>query len=199
MPRGNHQNSSLHAPSEFNYYRADNGSCVLHPGTQPRSDDDSCYNDEDYWYERTAYRKIPYSSCEGGKRIDRGTAHICPGIKAHGTFFWLMMFFIPCAFAALAGWWYVRKRARGYVSPVVMLRIELIPFTGPFDYPEEMLDPGTEASRAFWRQSHPCRTMCSPWPALCGRRSWRGSRMRPQICEHAVGIGRYPLTRTRRS
>ncbi|EPS94899.1 hypothetical protein FOMPIDRAFT_101305 [Fomitopsis schrenkii] len=100
---------------EFNYYRAGNGSCVLVPGTQPRPDDDSCHNDEDYWYARTAYRKIPYSSCEGGQRIDHGAAHLCPGIRAHGTFFWLMMFFIPCAFAALAGWWYVRKRSRGAI------------------------------------------------------------------------------------
>ncbi|KAH9832479.1 Oligoxyloglucan reducing end-specific cellobiohydrolase [Rhodofomes roseus] len=100
---------------EFNYYRDESGECVLVPGAERLADDDSCKGDDDYWYERTAYRKIPYSSCEGGKRLDRGAQHVCPGFKAHGAFFWLMMFFIPCAFAALAGWWYVRRRARGAI------------------------------------------------------------------------------------
>ena len=31
------------------------------------------------WYERTAYRKIPYSSCEGGERPDRGKPIRAPG------------------------------------------------------------------------------------------------------------------------
>ncbi|KZT68685.1 Oligoxyloglucan reducing end-specific cellobiohydrolase [Daedalea quercina L-15889] len=100
---------------EFNYYRNGSDECVLVPGTSPLPDDDSCRNGEDYWYERTAYRKIPYSSCEAGSRLDRGASHVCPGIKAHGAFFWLMMLFIPCAFAALIGWWYVRKRSRGAI------------------------------------------------------------------------------------
>ena len=47
--------------SEFNYMRNDAGECVLVPGTQPLSDDDSvCRAGDEYWYERTAYRKIPY-------------------------------------------------------------------------------------------------------------------------------------------
>lgn len=73
-----------------------------------------CRNGESEWYELTAYRKVPISSCEGGKRIDRGKAHPCPGIQGHGAFFWLMMLFIPIAFAALVGvWWYRRGGRRG--------------------------------------------------------------------------------------
>ncbi|KAI0630633.1 Oligoxyloglucan reducing end-specific cellobiohydrolase [Trametes polyzona] len=96
---------------EFNYVRNDAGKCVLTPGSKPREPDimDQCRNGEDEWYELTAYRKVPISSCEGGKRLDRGPAHPCPGIRGHSAFFWLMMLLIPLSFAALAGVWYYRK------------------------------------------------------------------------------------------
>ncbi|RPD60705.1 Oligoxyloglucan reducing end-specific cellobiohydrolase [Lentinus tigrinus ALCF2SS1-6] len=96
---------------EFNYVRDDAGECVLIPGMQPRDPDpaDQCRGGSDYWYELTPYRKIPYSSCEEGKRIDRGAAHPCPGVGGHGAFFWLMMIFIPLAFAGLAGYWYTKR------------------------------------------------------------------------------------------
>ncbi len=38
------------------------------PGTTSLPDDDSCKNGEDNWYERTPYRKIPYSSHENGDK-----------------------------------------------------------------------------------------------------------------------------------
>ncbi|KAH9941948.1 Oligoxyloglucan reducing end-specific cellobiohydrolase [Amylocystis lapponica] len=98
---------------EFNHYKNEEGKCVLVPGTQSLADDDSCRNDEDFWFGRTAYRKIPYSTCEGGIRPDRGEQHVCPGIKAHSAFFWAMVICVPFLFAALAGWWYYRKRELG--------------------------------------------------------------------------------------
>ncbi|KAH8982691.1 Oligoxyloglucan reducing end-specific cellobiohydrolase [Lactarius akahatsu] len=73
---------------EFNHVRNANGKCVLVEGTPPRSDDDSCRDGEQYWYERTAYRRIPHSTCEDGERPDRGRRHLCPGVAAHGPFFW---------------------------------------------------------------------------------------------------------------
>ncbi|OBZ73619.1 Vacuolar protein sorting/targeting protein 10 [Grifola frondosa] len=102
---------------EFNYYKNDAGECVLHPGTQSLPDDNSCRNGEEFWYERTAYRKIPYSSCEGGKRLDRGTSHACPGLRGHGVFFWFMVIIVPCGFAALIGYWWYRRSglARGTI------------------------------------------------------------------------------------
>jgi hypothetical protein len=66
-------------PSEFNYVKNSADECVLVPGTIPLPDDSSCKNGEDYWYERTAYRLIPYSSCMGGIRLDRGARHVCYG------------------------------------------------------------------------------------------------------------------------
>ncbi|PCH36493.1 Oligoxyloglucan reducing end-specific cellobiohydrolase [Wolfiporia cocos MD-104 SS10] len=98
---------------EYNYYRNEAGECVLYPGTEPLPNDDSCRNGEDLWYERTAYRKIRYSSCEGGIRPDRGQEHVCPGLKAHGSLFWISMIMIPFTFAGLIGWWYYRKHGPG--------------------------------------------------------------------------------------
>ncbi|GJJ15988.1 hypothetical protein Clacol_010267 [Clathrus columnatus] len=72
---------------EFNHVRNEDGECVLIPGMTPLPSDDSvCRNDDvDFWYDRTAYRKIPHSSCTGGKRPDRGAEHICPGPRHHSA------------------------------------------------------------------------------------------------------------------
>lgn len=84
----------------------------------PRPADDSCRYGEDYWYDRTAYHKVLYSTCEGGDRIDRGTAHLCPGIKGHSTMFWMMVILFPFAITALISWWWYKKSglARGRVA-----------------------------------------------------------------------------------
>ncbi|KAF8989462.1 vacuolar protein sorting/targeting protein 10 [Cyathus striatus] len=86
-----------------------NDACVLVPGTTPLPNDESCKDDEDYWYERTPYRKNPISSCEDGNRIDRGPAHQCPGLRSKGTWFWMFMLLIPFGFTALVGYYYYRR------------------------------------------------------------------------------------------
>lgn len=95
----------------------DKDECVLVEGTQPLPDDDSCQNGEEYWYERTPYRLIPYSSCEDGNRLDRGPAHKCPGFKSKSAWFWMFMLLIPFAFTSLVGYYYYRRSglARGCV------------------------------------------------------------------------------------
>ncbi|TFK37398.1 vacuolar protein sorting/targeting protein 10 [Crucibulum laeve] len=102
---------------EFNYIKDKNDECVLVPGTTPLPDDESCKNGEDYWYERTPYRLIPYTSCEGGERIDRGTRHVCPGFRSKSGWFWLFMLMIPFAFTALVAYYYYRRSglARGTI------------------------------------------------------------------------------------
>ncbi|KAJ3573829.1 hypothetical protein NP233_g2168 [Leucocoprinus birnbaumii] len=94
---------------EFNHVRNADGECVLVPGLQPLPPDTSCQNDEEYWYERTAYRLIPYSSCEGDYRPDRGTAHRCAGFKSKGPLFWLLMLLLPFGFTALVAYHYYRR------------------------------------------------------------------------------------------
>jgi hypothetical protein len=87
-------------------------------GAQPLSDDDSCPEDAEFWYERTAYRKIPKSSCEGGQRPDRGAKHVCPGFRAHNAGFWLTILLIPFGFTALVAFWYYCRSGyrRGYAN-----------------------------------------------------------------------------------
>ncbi|KAH8981343.1 Oligoxyloglucan reducing end-specific cellobiohydrolase [Lactarius akahatsu] len=94
---------------EFNHVRNADGKCVLVEGTQPRPDDDSCRGGEQYWYERTAYQRIPHSTCEDGERPDRGRRHLCPGVAAHGPFFWLFVLLVPFAFTTLVAMWYYKR------------------------------------------------------------------------------------------
>ena len=98
--------------SEFNYVKNANDNCVHIPGMAPFPDDDSCKNGEEHWYERTAYRLIPYSSCKDGLELDRGKQHACPGFSAHGTSFWLFVLAVPFGFTALVGYYYYRKSGR---------------------------------------------------------------------------------------
>ncbi|KAJ7493393.1 vacuolar protein sorting/targeting protein 10 [Mycena galericulata] len=102
---------------EFNYYKNDDDECVLAAGTTPLANDDSCRSDDDYWYERTAYRKISFSTCEGGERPDRGERHQCPGFAGHSGFFWFMVILFPIIFVALVAYWYYNNSglARGTI------------------------------------------------------------------------------------
>ena len=96
--------------SEFNHVRNERGECVLVPGATPLASNTTCSWGQDYWYERTAYRKVPMSSCEGGKRPDRGAAHACPALGSHGFFWWTSVIIAPCGLAALIAFWYARRR-----------------------------------------------------------------------------------------
>ncbi|KAK2467352.1 hypothetical protein APHAL10511_000587 [Amanita phalloides] len=102
---------------EYNFVKNSKDECVPVPGSTPLPSDDSCSNGEDYWYERTPYRKIPISSCEGGDRRHLGTQHACPGFKAHGSLFWMFVIMIPFAFTALVAYYYYRRGgiARGTI------------------------------------------------------------------------------------
>lgn len=98
------------------------GNCVLVEGASALSLDtaeEQCDGYTSTWYERTAYRKIPYSSCEGGERPDRGKAHACPGLIGNGSLgalFWGSVAILPFALAGLAGYYWYHKAGRpGYV------------------------------------------------------------------------------------
>lgn len=98
---------------EYNHYRNSDGQCVLMDGEKPLADDDSCRDGADFWYERTAYRKIAHSSCEGGPRPDRGAEHACPGFGSHGAAFWWTLFALPFIFTGAVAWWWHRTRGFG--------------------------------------------------------------------------------------
>lgn len=103
---------------EFNHVRNSNGECVLVDGAQALSIDtaeEQCIGDATHWYDRTAYRKMAYSSCEGGDRPDRGKEHLCPNraiTGGLGALFWASIAILPFALAGLAGWWWVTKGNR---------------------------------------------------------------------------------------
>jgi len=100
--------------SEFGHVRNEKDECVLAPGAVSLEDDSAgqCDHGEDSWYGRTAYRKISYSSCEGGDRPDRGPPHPCPAApdeqeddgenepegRRHSILFWWTVFLIPVVF-----------------------------------------------------------------------------------------------------
>jgi hypothetical protein len=97
--------------SEFNYRRDENGQCVLVDGATPLPSDDTCAWDQDFWFDRTSMRKIPYSSCEGGLSLDKGRQHICPAAKRHGFLWWTTAIVTPFMFAGLIACWWLRRRA----------------------------------------------------------------------------------------
>ncbi|PWN42574.1 Oligoxyloglucan reducing end-specific cellobiohydrolase [Ceraceosorus guamensis] len=107
---------------EFNHYLDPEGSgrCLQYPGTTlpPPHVEEQClaYGNEDYYFDRTSVRKIPYSSCIGGDRPDRGRRHSCPAsLRGHGFFWWSTVILSPFALAGLVGsWWLKRHRSRGY-------------------------------------------------------------------------------------
>lgn len=143
--------------SEYNHVRNSAGECFLVSGAKPLPDDDSCPEGAEFWYERTAYRKIPKSSCEGGERPDRGVEHRCPGFGAHSAAFWWTIFFIPFGFTVLVACWYYRRSGyrRGYanylwialldIDSLLALSIYLIdmPFLIPVRYQLFSRSPGS--------------------------------------------------------
>ncbi|SNX87401.1 related to VPS10 domain-containing receptor SorCS1 precursor [Melanopsichium pennsylvanicum] len=104
---------------EFNHYRDSTGNCVLYPGAQTLVTDEQgqCWaSDSDgYWYERTNVRKVPYSSCTGGIRPDRGTRHVCSNnLAGHGFLWWSTVILCPFGLAGLVGyWWATKQSSRG--------------------------------------------------------------------------------------
>ncbi|KAJ6487924.1 hypothetical protein C8R45DRAFT_1074424 [Mycena sanguinolenta] len=103
---------------EFNYFKNESDECVLIPGTAPLPNDPDnwCLNGEDYWYERTSYRKISFSSCEGGEQLDLGMRHQCRSEAAgHSSFIWLTVLML-ILFAVVAAWWHHNRHlARGAI------------------------------------------------------------------------------------
>jgi hypothetical protein len=96
---------------EYNYYRDESGDCILHPGALPL-ENRNCSGVEETIWERTAYRKIPISTCAGGEEPHKGKEVFCPG---HGLSAgsWLLIFALPFAGASLVAFcWYRRTSQR---------------------------------------------------------------------------------------
>lgn len=83
---------------------------MLVDGATTLASNTTCDWGQDYWYDRTAYRKVPMSTCEGGNRPDRGAAHVCPTLSSHGFFWWTSIVIAPGLLAGLIAFWYARRR-----------------------------------------------------------------------------------------
>ncbi|GAA6042590.1 hypothetical protein JCM8097_003146 [Rhodosporidiobolus ruineniae] len=100
---------------EFNYRRDHRGECVLVPGAKPLASEPTCaYDQGPFWYDRTAYRKVPHSKCVGGLDLDKGSRHVCPGRSTRGGLFWATIAVLPFGIAALAAVWWTRRRSSGF-------------------------------------------------------------------------------------
>jgi hypothetical protein len=99
----------------YNYERQSDGTCRLVEGLSPPDPLAICTNDPnqvEYW-DITGYRKIPLSTCTGGRELEHvGGVHPCPGkeekfrqkngISGIGLFFAIV---VPFGFAAAIGYW----------------------------------------------------------------------------------------------
>ncbi|RDW84651.1 hypothetical protein BP6252_02241 [Coleophoma cylindrospora] len=99
---------------DFNYERQIDGSCALVKGLQPSDHSAVCKTDENVfeYYDPTGYRRIPLTTCVGGREMDVSVAHPCPGRedefqKKRGTSAIAIFFavIIPIGLAAGAGYW----------------------------------------------------------------------------------------------
>lgn len=100
---------------DFNYQRTGDGSCQLVEGEKPKNHIEQCalHPELTEYYESTGYRRIPLSTCEGGKDLEYvGTVYPCPGKeeefqKKHGIGAWGIFFaiMIPIGAAAAIGYY----------------------------------------------------------------------------------------------
>ncbi|ODV87493.1 hypothetical protein CANARDRAFT_194251 [[Candida] arabinofermentans NRRL YB-2248] len=86
---------------DYNYYRDADGICRLIPGSNPPSHEDICYGDTSpiQYFKPTGYRRIPLSTCVGGKEFDKSGEPIpCKGkedefFKEHPGPSWVLIVF----------------------------------------------------------------------------------------------------------
>ncbi|ODV78209.1 vacuolar protein sorting/targeting protein 10 [Suhomyces tanzawaensis NRRL Y-17324] len=66
---------------DYNYFRDTDDTCKLVKGLSPSDRlEDFCKKENAFeYFEPTGYRKIPVSTCEGGKQFDKWNAIACPG------------------------------------------------------------------------------------------------------------------------
>ena len=107
---------------DYNYQRANDGTCQLIPGLDPPDHSAICAKDENavFYTEPTGYRRVPLTTCEGGKHFDQGINHPCPGkekdfekVRKKGAsgFGLFLLIVLPFGFAGLAGLYAYRQLA----------------------------------------------------------------------------------------
>ncbi|KAL8783447.1 MAG: hypothetical protein Q9195_009389 [Heterodermia aff. obscurata] len=103
---------------DYNYERGTDGSCQLVSGLPPPDHSLQCKEnpEQTHYYLPTGYRRIPLTTCEGGKEFDIAEDKSCPGHEAdwekekasHGlSGFWLfvLVVLLPVGLAGSVGYW----------------------------------------------------------------------------------------------
>lgn len=103
---------------DYNYQALPAGECLLVEGLPPPNHIQQCYDDPELeeYYEPTGYRRIPLSTCQGGKQMDKIVARPCPGKEEEfekkrglGGFTILMIVVVCFGAAGAAGAWVWRN------------------------------------------------------------------------------------------
>lgn len=108
---------------DYNYYADNDGTCKLVRGLSPqdRRAQMCSKNGTFQYFKPTGYRKIPSSSCIGGKSLDSWDARACPGHeKEFNEFYginmswgkWLVVVFVPIGVFLFAVWFVYEKGIR---------------------------------------------------------------------------------------
>ncbi|KAM9939886.1 hypothetical protein OXX80_000677 [Metschnikowia pulcherrima] len=105
---------------DYNYFRDLDGTCKLVKGLTPQDrKQQMCSKPDTFeYFEPTGYRKIPLSTCVGGKTFDSWDARPCPGHekefnKKHGrnfTFGKLLVLILLPAAVFISATWFVYER-----------------------------------------------------------------------------------------
>lgn len=100
---------------DYNFYRSDDGTCKLVEGLSPLDPLEVCAKDEKLveFFMPTGYRKIPLSTCQGGKQLDKSSSapKACPGkekeykaLHSMGFMSKFFIFVIPFCVMLFATW-----------------------------------------------------------------------------------------------
>lgn len=113
---------------DYNYERASDGSCELVKGLHPLDHLKECEDPNVIvYYEPTGYRRIPLTTCQGGKELDKNTVPIpCPGKESeyrklrkrlHGFELFLIIIspFIIIIFSGYCMWFLYRDKFLGQI------------------------------------------------------------------------------------
>lgn len=108
---------------DYNYYADNDGTCKLVPGLSPqdRRTQMCSKNGTFQYFEPTGYRKIPSSTCEGGKSLDSYNSRACPGHekefnefygKTMGFGTWIIVVMLPALVFVVAVWFVYERGIR---------------------------------------------------------------------------------------
>jgi photosystem II stability/assembly factor-like uncharacterized protein len=110
---------------DYNYELKPDGSCALVPGLLPADHKENCKKDPDRveYYYPSGYRRVPLTTCQGGRELDKTVAFPCPGhedeferkhgLSGVGLF---LVIVIPIAAAAGIGYWVYDRYKDGFGS-----------------------------------------------------------------------------------